>query len=84
MFFCRRAKEVKNKMRDVWFWKALLNIEEYRWENGMLVHEMTDESFVESCEIYKEQLLLADELFNGIIFHIGIISKSVLFRLLLG
>ena len=45
-------------MRDVWFWKALLNIEKYRWENGMLVYEMTDESFVESCEIYKEQLLL--------------------------
>ena len=52
-------------MRDVWFWKALLNIEEYRWEDGLLVYGMTDESFVESCEVYKEQLLLKDELFNG-------------------
>ena len=51
-------------MRDASFWKALLNIEEYRDECGFVVYEMTDESFVESCEIYKEQLLLCNELFN--------------------
>ena len=42
----------------------LLNIEEYRDEYGFVVYEMTDKSFVESCELYKEQLLLADNLFN--------------------
>ena len=52
-------------MRDVGFWKALLNIEEYRWEDGLLVHNMTDESFLESCLNFEQQLLLKDELFNG-------------------
>ena len=61
-----KEKEKKNdyKMRDVSFWKALLNIEEYRDEYGFVVYGMTDELFVEESEFYEE-LLLADNLFNG-------------------
>ena len=66
-------------MRDVLFWKALLNIEEYRDEYGFVVYGMTDELFVEECEFYEE-LLLADNLMD-IISHIGIILN--MFRLLL-
>ena len=50
-------------MRDVSFWKALLNIEEYRDEYGFVVYGMTDQLFVEECEFYEE-LLLDNVLFN--------------------
>ena len=52
-------------MRSVSFWKAFLNIEEYRDEDGFMVYEMTDESFFEQCELYADIFLLSNYLFNG-------------------
>ena len=50
-------------MRDASFWKALLNIEDFRNEFG-IVRIADDESFVLQCELYSDQLLLSNDLFN--------------------
>ena len=50
-------------VKEVLFWKGILNIEDYVDENGLKVCGMTDKLFVEECVFYRQQLLLNNVLF---------------------